>query len=111
MSRGLPLVREAIRYALFRKGLLTLPAASVVAFVRTRPELETPDVQYHIQPASFADPVKRILDSFPGISCAPCPPRPESRGTVHATSPHPFRSEERRVGQECVRTCRSRWSP
>src|SRR3546814_13636538 len=23
----------------------------------------------------------------------------------------PFRSEERRVGQECVRTCRSRWSP
>src|SRR3546814_14973115 len=23
----------------------------------------------------------------------------------------PVRSEERRVGQECVRTCRSRWSP
>src|SRR3546814_15222511 len=23
----------------------------------------------------------------------------------------PMRSEERRVGQECVRTCRSRWSP
>src|SRR3546814_10700593 len=22
-----------------------------------------------------------------------------------------FRSEERRVGKECVRTCRSRWSP
>src|SRR3546814_11496923 len=26
--------------------------------------------------------------------------------------PHmPSRSEERRVGKECVRTCRSRWSP
>src|SRR3546814_3402361 len=29
--------------------------------------------------------------------------------------PHPrpcfFRSEERRVGKECVSTCRSRWSP
>src|SRR3546814_14844600 len=24
---------------------------------------------------------------------------------------HPPRSEERRVGQECVRTCSSRWSP
>src|SRR3546814_12040633 len=24
---------------------------------------------------------------------------------------HPLRSEERRVGQEGVRTCRSRWSP
>src|SRR3546814_6816955 len=23
----------------------------------------------------------------------------------------PIRSEERRVGKECVRTCRSRWSP
>src|SRR3546814_17475897 len=25
--------------------------------------------------------------------------------------PHLYRSEERRVGQECVRTCRSRWVP
>src|SRR3546814_11920425 len=24
---------------------------------------------------------------------------------------HGFRSEERRVGKECVSTCRSRWSP
>src|SRR3546814_1141907 len=26
-------------------------------------------------------------------------------------SGEPFRSEERRVGKECVSTCRSRWSP
>src|SRR3546814_20146515 len=26
-------------------------------------------------------------------------------------APQPGRSEERRVGKECVRTCRSRWSP
>src|SRR3546814_15492375 len=25
--------------------------------------------------------------------------------------PHPFRSEERRVGKACVSTCRPRWSP
>src|SRR3546814_20346733 len=25
--------------------------------------------------------------------------------------PHQLRSEERRVGKECVSTCRSRWSP
>src|SRR3546814_12392889 len=30
----------------------------------------------------------------------------------HADNPLPFdRSEERRVGKECVSTCRSRWSP
>src|SRR3546814_11413378 len=37
-------------------------------------------------------------------------------GVCHATdigapSPRCFRSEERRVGKECVSTCRSRWSP
>src|SRR3546814_12385418 len=26
-------------------------------------------------------------------------------------NPHNVRSEERRVGKECVSTCRSRWSP
>src|SRR3546814_18597914 len=30
---------------------------------------------------------------------------------IHAGFDGPSRSEERRVGKECVRTCRSRWSP
>src|SRR3546814_8206279 len=42
-----------------------------------------------------------------------------SKGTRRALVYHymsaesllPWRSEERRVGQECVSTCRSRWSP
>src|SRR3546814_17481036 len=29
----------------------------------------------------------------------------------YSTGQSNFRSEERRVGQECVSTCRSRWSP
>src|SRR3546814_15705659 len=29
----------------------------------------------------------------------------------HATNENCLRSEERRVGKECVSTCRSRWSP
>src|SRR3546814_15938029 len=29
----------------------------------------------------------------------------------HEMMSHPARSEERRVGKECVSTCRSRWSP
>src|SRR3546814_11141331 len=32
-------------------------------------------------------------------------PQPDARAVVQP------RSEERRVGKECVRTCRSRWSP
>src|SRR3546814_18569814 len=30
---------------------------------------------------------------------------------IRAELPRAFRSEERRVGKECVSTCRSRWSP
>src|SRR3546814_18269790 len=37
----------------------------------------------------------------------------ERRYYNHALALHPYmaRSEERRVGKECVSTCRSRWSP
>src|SRR3546814_14006534 len=33
------------------------------------------------------------------------------RGSAALRQPELFRSEERRVGKECVSTCRSRWSP
>src|SRR3546814_4245229 len=45
-------------------------------------------------------------------------PRGAGGGAVHAAGERPYdkyqqrlRSEERRVGKECVSTCRSRWSP
>src|SRR3546814_17813813 len=31
--------------------------------------------------------------------------------SIHLSLSHDGRSEERRVGKECVSTCRSRWSP
>src|SRR3546814_15867529 len=37
-------------------------------------------------------------------------PQIKSTGFI-AGFEHPTRSEERRVGKECVSTCRSRWSP
>src|SRR3546814_15530487 len=36
---------------------------------------------------------------------------PASGGHMLHDPPEQVRSEERRVGQECVSTCRSRWSP
>ena len=35
----------------------------------------------------------------------------ESNGTVMGAELRHVRSEERRVGKECLRLCRSRWSP
>jgi len=89
LSRGWRRVLEAAKYALSRRGILTLSPSLVVGFLRTRPEIETPDIQFTIVHASFQDPVKRILDPEPGLTIAPCQLRPESRGSIHAGSPEP----------------------
>src|SRR3546814_16824784 len=56
------------------------------------------------------------LDRVVGEMMLDCLKRPDRlaellalRGVVNAEIQH--RSEERRVGKECVSTCRSRWSP
>src|SRR3546814_20209368 len=51
---------------------------------------------------------KKVLPA-PGSDCAQT--RPPWRSATQRTMARPRRSEERRVGKECVRTCRSRWSP
>jgi choline dehydrogenase len=88
--QGLPLLRELANYYLFRRGGLTLTAGVLCGFVRTRPELATPDVQYHIAHASFRDPKKRTLDRFPGLTMGPAQLRPESRGSIHLRSADPL---------------------
>lgn len=90
-SRGLAMVGEVLKYVFQRKGLLTLSAAHIAAFVRTRPELATPDVQYHILPATMdlqkmTETGDMTLEKEPGITIAPCQLRPESRGSVHIKS-------------------------
>ncbi|MEL7547739.1 MAG: choline dehydrogenase [Pseudomonadota bacterium] len=87
-SRGLALVGEVFKFLTQRKGLLTLSAAHIAAFVKTRPELATPDVQFHILPATMdqalmAETGDMQLEKEPGITIAPCQLRPESRGSVH----------------------------
>src|SRR3546814_15656870 len=48
------------------------------------------------------------------FACGPWLPKlfPEAvGGRIVPTRPEVFRTEERRVGKECVRTCRVRWGP
>src|SRR3546814_20860292 len=47
-------------------------------------------------------------DGIPGDDDPQIRTNPEDRRNPEADD---IRSEERRVGKECVRTCRSRWSP
>jgi len=48
LTRGWRFARETVKYAALRKGLLTLSAAHIAAFCKSRPELAGPDIQFHI---------------------------------------------------------------
>ncbi|HEX4040785.1 MAG TPA: GMC family oxidoreductase N-terminal domain-containing protein, partial [Xanthobacteraceae bacterium] len=77
-----------LRYLLSRKGLLTIGAGYAGAFLRTRPELATPDVQFHFLIFS-ADAAGATLHPFSGFMASVCQLRPDSRGFVRIKSADP----------------------
>jgi choline dehydrogenase len=87
--RGPGKVREVLRYAATRGGFLSLPSAPLLAFLKTRPELETPDIQLHLVPYTVKDPKRRLLHDRPGMTIACYQLRPESLGSIHIKSPDP----------------------
>ncbi|MFY0611023.1 MAG: choline dehydrogenase [Hyphomicrobiaceae bacterium] len=90
-TRGLRLVGETIRYVMTRRGLLTSAAALAHGFVRSRPELETPDIQYFFMPVSYSNPNNRAeMDPHPGMTLSSYQLRPESKGSIHIKSADPF---------------------
>ena len=78
----------ALRWALFRTGPLAIGAGHVGLFARTRPELETPDVQFHFIRFSADGPGGKLHD-FSGFTVSVCQLRPESRGSIHIRSADP----------------------
>jgi choline dehydrogenase len=84
--RGLGLTWQVLRYALTRKGFLALPSGPVLAFLRTRAGLATPDIQLHFVPFSVVNVKTRELGKEPGITVACYQLRPESTGSIHIQS-------------------------
>src|SRR3546814_14763330 len=76
------------------------------------------DLRYRTDPRRWVDPM-RPGSSSPAAASARTALRAGSQKArdlpepveVASTVCRPDRSEERRVGKECVSTCRSRWSP
>jgi choline dehydrogenase len=93
-TRGPRAVGEFFKLLLSGSGALSFPAGPVMGFARTRPELETCDVQFHAAPLSFASPETRQLDPFPGLTISVLVLRPESRGSVHIASADPHAAPE-----------------
>jgi choline dehydrogenase len=81
-------VAAGLRYALLRKGFLTIGAGYAGGFFRTDPKMATPDVQFHFILFS-ADSVGQKLHPWPGFLTSVCQLRPESRGTVRIKSADP----------------------
>jgi choline dehydrogenase len=88
-ARGFGAVTEAMKYVMTGGGFFSLPSAPLVAFLKTRPEVATPDVQMHLIPYSVKDPKRRKLQDFPSMTIACYQLRPESLGSIHIRSPDP----------------------
>ena len=87
--RGLGKVGEALRYMMNRSGFLSLPSAPLLAFLKTRPELDEPDIQCHLVPYSIKSAKRREMRREAGFTTACYQLRPESLGSVHIASPDP----------------------
>ena len=88
-TRGLSLVKEVLKYYATGRGALSLTAGVVYGFVRTRPGLESPDMQFHMAHASYDSAQKRMLEKDPGMTVVIGQCRPDSRGSIHIKSPVP----------------------
>ncbi len=89
-TRGVRLAAAVLQYFAARRGILTLGTGLAFGFVRSRPDLADPDVQYFFMHASYANAAERKLDHLPGMTIGVAQMRPESRGTIHARSPDPL---------------------
>src|SRR5262249_33325176 len=89
MARGLGAATQFMKYVTTGGGFMSLPSAPLLAFLKTRPELATPDVQMHLVPYSIKDPKTRKLQDFPSMTIACYQLRPESLGSIHIRSSDP----------------------
>lgn len=81
-------VRMALQYALLRRGPMAMAASLGTGFLKTRPELETPDIQFHIQPFS-ADRPGAGTHPFSAFTASVLQLRPQSTGHLALKSGSP----------------------
>jgi choline dehydrogenase-like flavoprotein len=88
--KALPRLLRAIRqYRRERTGPMTSNFAECGGFLKTRPDLDIPDIQLHFGMA-MADDHGRKRHRGTGFSCHVCLLRPKSRGSVSLGSADPF---------------------
>jgi len=96
-GRGIRLAHEAMRYALFRQGMLAMTGAPIRAFVCSREGLEAPDLMLGWIPM-LTEPSPRGPEDFPPVGRNPlCPPDAsgeQGRDSYHRRRPAPAASDQ-----------------
>ena len=81
--------RNLFDYLVRKTGIFTSNVGEGGAFVRSSPDLEAPDVQYHFPPGFFLGHGMRNPVGESGYTVAGLVMTPASRGTVRLASPDP----------------------
>ncbi|MGD0864354.1 MAG: choline dehydrogenase [Rhizomicrobium sp.] len=108
--------RTGLEYLLFGTGLGSGQGLESGAFLKSRPDLETPDLQFHFIAALMSDHTRKKADRH-GFMAHVCQLRPESRGYISIKSADPLSApiiqpnyleaeEDRRALREGVRQAR-----
>ncbi len=77
-----------LKYLMFRAGPMTMAASLATGFLKSREDVETPDIQFHVQPLSAENPGKGA-DKFSAFTMSVCQLRPESKGEIRLQSSDP----------------------
>ena len=76
-----------LNFFLFKKGPLAVGASYLCGFIKSDDHLETPNLQFHVSPASTDYLGKTTLHNFPAFTPTITNLRPTSRGSVELKSP------------------------
>ena len=79
-------IKTGLQFLFLRKGPLTVGASYVCGFIKSDSSLETPNLQFHVSPASTDLLGKSSLHKFPAFTPTITNVRPTSRGSIEIKS-------------------------
>ncbi|MGZ5940809.1 MAG: GMC oxidoreductase, partial [Rhizomicrobium sp.] len=88
-SNPLNAMKTGLNYMLFKKGVATGQGLESGAFIKSRPDLENPDLQFHFIAALMSDHTRKKPDRH-GFMAHVCQLRPQSRGYISIKSADPL---------------------